>query len=81
MRITKPYERLVGENRRIVRMILGYVHCDESDLSACRIVCRSLRAELRSFPKELRRGLFACVIGEHRRNRSVYEYVRYGRIK
>ena len=55
----RPVEELIGDNRGIVRMKLGNIHCMTSVLDAAR-ECRP--RNMRDVPVELRRGLAKCIM-------------------
>lgn len=72
----RPLEELVGDNRGIVRQILGRCHC-------CRPVMELAREArpkgMRSVPVALRRGWAKCVIETIAEYRETYFAVMTGR--
>lgn len=89
---TKPVEELIGDNRGIVRMILGNVHCAQPLSEAARTVYaklhgkarqatgQTLREALRTYPRPLRRGLVLCIVETLREYTADYRAVCSGRV-
>ena len=75
----RPTEELVGQNRMIVRQILGRIHCCSSLLEAAR-AARPKRGCMRTYPVELRRGWVKCVIDTMAEYRGTYVAVMGGRL-
>lgn len=86
----KPIEELIGDNRGIVRMILGNVHCSCPLSYAARAVysklCAkrretaglTLRGALAEYPRPLRRGLALCIVETWDEYTQQYREIRYG---
>jgi hypothetical protein len=71
MRISKPVEELVGDNRGIVRLKLGNIHC----MTPPREAIREIRSTIQNWdkvPKELRRGFYLCVLETLAEYRGTY---------
>ncbi len=73
----RPIEKLVGDNRGIVRLKLGNMHCMTPLRKALR-VCRP--KNVRKLPVPLRRGLILCVIETLQEYREMYRDVSNGTI-
>lgn len=73
----RPIEELIGDNRGIVRMKLGNIHC----LTHWRTAYRDIRAGItnwRNIPPELKRGLGKCVYETLEEYRGTYRAVVTG---
>lgn len=71
----RPVEDLVGDNRGIVRQILGRVHCMTHPLKAAK---QARPKNMRKVPVALRRGWAKCVLETLNEYRSTYLYVMRG---
>ena len=66
---SRPLEKLVGDNRGMVRFKLGRIHCMTSVLDCA----REMRCPgIRDMPVALRRGLALCVIETIAEYRGTY---------
>jgi hypothetical protein len=66
----RPVEELTGDNRAIVRQILGRIHCMESVLDAAHEA--RPKGGMRGIPVALRRGWAKCVLDTLAEYRSTY---------
>jgi len=73
----RPMEELIGDNRSVVRMKLGDIHCMTPFREALR-VCRP--RNIHKMPSGLRRGLILCVKETLEEYRSTYLGVMSGRM-
>jgi len=73
----RPFERLIGDNRGIVRQILGRVHCCAPLKEA---LLKSRPKRMRSMPVALRRGWVLCVLETRDEYRKTYFDVMGGRL-
>lgn len=72
---TRPVENLIGDNRGMIRMKLGNIHCMSSVLTAARH-CRP--KNMRRVPVALRRGWAKCVIETLAEYQGTYRFVMTG---
>lgn len=74
---SRPLEDLIGDNRGIVRQILGRCHCCSPILK----LAREARPKgMREVPVALRRGWAKCVIETRDEYRETYLAVMSGRL-
>ena len=77
MKITKPVEELRGNNRGIVRIKIGNMHC----LTPTTEVIRTVRDSICNWaivPKPLRRGFILCCLEKLKEDRDLFNYVSKG---
>ncbi len=73
----RPIEKLVGDNRGIVRQILGRTHCMSTPLTAARA---ARPRGMRNVPIALRRGWALCVLETLAEYRGEYVAVMTGNL-
>lgn len=71
----RPFEKIVGTNRSVIRYKLGNVHAANSLWHALHM---ARPKDMRSMPVALRRGWVKCVIEEWKSIQKVYHNVLTG---
>lgn len=77
LRITKPIEELIGNNRGIVRLKLGHIHCCTRPIDAIREIKSTIR-NWNDIPKPLRRGFILCCLQTLNEYKQTYISVMNG---
>jgi hypothetical protein len=72
---SKAIELMEYDNKNVIEMKVGSIHCMTSNLS---IVRKLWNKRVKSASKELRRGWIKCVLETHQANQDLYIRVMNG---
>lgn len=77
--LTKPVEELIGDNRGIIRLKLGNIHCCTRPIDAIREIRNGIR-NWDDMPRSLQRGFYLCIIETLEEYRGLYFDVMSGNV-